>query len=63
VVVVNDLVTYNRAAVAQACRRLADAALEAAAQPDDPTLLERVQGRIESLRHARLVLAASRGRG
>jgi hypothetical protein len=57
---VNDLIRHNQAAVAQALRRLADAALDAAEDPTDPDRIHKVDGRVDSVRHARAVLTASR---
>lgn len=64
----NDLITYNRHAEAEALRRLADTALAAAAVLTDPEALPgdehvalvRVRGRVESVKHAHVVLEAAR---
>lgn len=64
----NDLTRYNRAAVAAAYRRLADAATAAAAVygdpdrtgPDERRARDTVTGRVTSVRHALTLLAAAR---
>ena len=62
-----DLLTYNRAAVAAAYRRLADAALNAAEVFTDPDLVPEeheakrvLLARVESVEHALAVVAATR---
>jgi hypothetical protein len=62
-----DFLNYNRAAVAAAYRRLADAALHAADVFTDPDLVPEEQparravlDRVESVEHALAVVAATR---
>lgn len=62
-----DHLTYNRLAVATAYRRLADSALAAAevytnpeAVPHETTAANATAGRVDSVRHALAVLAATR---
>lgn len=62
-----DHLTHNRLAVSAALRRLADTALAAAEQyttadtvSDETAVIERVLGRTESVKHAVVIVQATR---